>query len=141
MFISRMNSLFKILVKIMLKCDLHGYRFKEAKFKIIESLRKCFNQRKYSIHIIHGYHGHILKDYIESQEFLEDMKKEGFPLQMMKLSAAKRINLGESFFKINLKYSHHKQKRTNAHKKTKSITKILQKRKKINMIELQALLL
>ena len=63
----------------MHKIDLHGYRFVEGKEKIISEIKKCWKEKTGEIKIIHGYHGHIFKDYIESEEFLVDIINEGYP--------------------------------------------------------------
>ena len=125
----------------MIKCDLHGFRFKDAKFEIIKTLRRCFNMGEKILQIIHGYHGHDLKDYIEKDEFLKDMKEEGFYLKNITPSTEQRKNPGESIFKLNLKKPYNQQKRIKLHIKPRDITKILKGGKKINIIDLQALFL
>jgi DNA-nicking Smr family endonuclease len=62
----------------MFECDLHLYKYTEAIELIIQSLRTCWKSHVPAIRIIHGYHGHILKDYIGSPKFLTDMAAEGF---------------------------------------------------------------
>ena len=64
----------------MHEIDLHGYRFVEGKEKIISEIKKCWKEKTGEIKIIHGYHGHAFKDYIESEDFLVDVLNEGYPL-------------------------------------------------------------
>lgn len=81
----------------MIECDLHNYRFKEAIEEVIRYLRICWKQKINTIRIIHGYHGHVLKDYIESSIFLKDMKEEGF---IMKMNKNLSNNPGVSVFNL-----------------------------------------
>lgn len=64
-----------------MELDLHGLTLEEAKEEIIEPLRRCENNKDLNIRIIHGYHKHILKDFIRSQEFLEFAGTEGYILK------------------------------------------------------------
>ncbi|MHA1146353.1 MAG: Smr/MutS family protein [Candidatus Helarchaeota archaeon] len=48
----------------------------EAKEEILEALRKCENKGIRSICFIHGYHKHVLKDFITSQKFIEFTENE-----------------------------------------------------------------
>ena len=83
----------------MHEIDLHGYRFVEGKEKIISEIKKCWKEKTGEIKIIHGYHGHIFKDYIESEDFLVDVLNEGYPLTR-KSTPKNQNNRGESVFSL-----------------------------------------
>jgi hypothetical protein len=61
--------------------DLHNLRFKEGKDKIIEILNECLLSKETKIQIIHGYHGHIFKDYLRSSKFISDMVESGIMIK------------------------------------------------------------
>ena len=82
----------------MKSCDLHGLRFEEGKQKIIDMLNECLLTHDESIQIVHGYHQHAFKDYIQSPEFLKDMEDEGIYLERVK----KVMNPGITEFKLDL---------------------------------------
>jgi hypothetical protein len=83
----------------MHEIDLHGYRFVEGKEKIISEIKKCWKEKTGEIRIIHGYHGHTFKDYIESEEFLVDILNEGH-LLTRKSTPKNQNNRGESVFTL-----------------------------------------
>ncbi len=60
--------------------NLHGYRFVEGKEKIISEIKKCWKEKTGEIKIIHGFYGHIFKDFTQSEEFLVEILNEGYPL-------------------------------------------------------------
>lgn len=70
----------------MISCDLHQLRFEEGKEKIITKLNQCIIEKDYSIEIIHGYHGHVFKDYIQDIRFIQEMEEEGFYFKTMDIS-------------------------------------------------------
>ncbi|QEE16817.2 hypothetical protein DSAG12_02647 [Promethearchaeum syntrophicum] len=79
---------------------MHNNRFKEAIEKVLIYLRTCWKKKISKISIIHGYHGHILKDYIESSRFIKDMEDEGFFLKKINTKKQNKNNPGVSIFKI-----------------------------------------
>ena len=83
----------------MHEIDLHGYRFVEGKEKIITEIKKCWKEKTEEIKIIHGYHGHIFKDYIESEDFLVDVLDEGYPMARKSMPES-QSNRGESVFTL-----------------------------------------
>jgi len=80
----------------IIKCDLHGFRLFDAIEEIINIIEGCLSSGDNILYIIHGYrNGQVLKNYFHSQEFLEDMKVEGYKLKEMNIP-----NPGVSIFKI-----------------------------------------
>jgi len=80
-----------------LRCDLHNLELQEAKSKILFCLEECLITDKKEIEIVHGYkHGHVLKDYIESIRFKNEMAENGFKLEILK----KHIKVGSKRFSI-----------------------------------------
>ena len=64
--------------------------------EIIDFIEDCLSSGEKTIFIIHGYrNGQVLKNYLRSKEFLEDMKEEGY-----KLKELKHPKPGASMFKI-----------------------------------------
>lgn len=64
--------------------DLHNLSVKEAREKVKEILIK-YNELGYNeIKLIHGYRrGHALRDYFRSIEFIREMKKFGFDIDII----------------------------------------------------------
>ncbi len=92
--------------------------------------------------IIHGYHGHILKDWIESQAFLDEMNEEGYILNRRKCP---NNNPGISCFQLEIiKQSKNVQSSMNSKKITdeeilKKAKDKLKKGKKLNLFEARAI--
>ncbi len=124
----------------LLTCDLHNLRFQEAMDTILETLRQCWKKRIEKICIIHGYHGHILKDYIESKEFLEEMDQEGFYLEKSNREKKRNNNPGESIFVLvnlkNIKRRSNQKININLREKSFSLKKI-PAHKKMNLFEVR----
>ncbi|MEJ2248933.1 MAG: Smr/MutS family protein [Candidatus Lokiarchaeota archaeon] len=79
-----------------MKCDLHGFNLKDAIEEIMESIELCHLLGDNYLLLIHGYRrGQVLKNYIRSKNFLDDMKEKGFNVKPSKFS-----NPGASQFKI-----------------------------------------
>lgn len=77
-----------------MKIDLHGLELIGAKEELALQLEECQVMGVKEVIIIHGYqHGQILKNYIRSERFLEEMRKEG-----LKLKRKRFVNLGETAF-------------------------------------------
>lgn len=76
--------------------DLHGFYFEDGKDLIIKTMNECIVEGDPVIEIIHGYHGRIFKDYLESMEFLDDMENEGIYLE----DVCERPNPGKTIFRI-----------------------------------------
>ena len=68
-------------------CDLHGLRFEDGKDKLIMDLNDCVLKGETKIQIIHGYHGHSFKDYIQSADFIRDMEDEGIYLTLVGINS------------------------------------------------------
>ena len=82
----------------IIKCDLHGFRLFEAIEEIIGIIEGCLSSGYNLLFIIHGYrNGQVLKNYVRSKEFLEDMIREGY-----KLIELNHPNPGASRFKVIL---------------------------------------
>ena len=61
-----------------MKLDLHKHRFEEAQEVICFSLEECKVARDNTLEIVHGYkHGTAIRDYIRSDNFLNDITKIG----------------------------------------------------------------
>ena len=59
--------------------DLHGLYFSEAKLEVKEVLFEANKLGYKEIKLIHGYrHGHALRDYFRSDDFIREMKNLGF---------------------------------------------------------------
>lgn len=66
----------------MIKCNLHGFRFYEAIKEVQQIIEICLTSKDKYLLVIHGYRrGGVLKNYICSKEFLEDMADEGYILR------------------------------------------------------------
>ena len=66
---------------IKIRCDLHGLTLEDAKEEILCFLNTCWKAKNYYITCIHGHNrGHVLRDYLRSKRFLEEMQSEGFRL-------------------------------------------------------------
>ena len=59
-------------------------------------MNECIMDGDPNVEIIHGHHGHVFKDYIESEEFYIDMETEGICLEI----SYERPNPGVTMFKI-----------------------------------------
>lgn len=60
----------------MIEIDLHGFELVDAKSEIIFKLKE--NPEESTALIIHGYsQGRVLRSYIRSDKFKQDMKKQG----------------------------------------------------------------
>jgi hypothetical protein len=79
-------------------CDLHGLRFEDGKEKLIRDLNECIMKGETAIQIIHGYHGHSFKDYIQSADFIRKMEEEGIFLTLNGIHSKG----GMSEFKIDI---------------------------------------
>jgi hypothetical protein len=101
-FCPRQNIFSNFFLFIMIKCDLHGLTLKEAKDIIRDKIQECWEKGNPLLHLIHGYHGHVIKDYVESEEFLADMNEAGFPLERIIRQKKRTFNPGENFFRLSL---------------------------------------
>ena len=82
--------------RIIVKCDLHGFELAEAWVEILQALQECQINDDFYIEIVHGYkHGQILKDYILSSQFINDIAKAGFHLKKIR-----SLNPGTTLFSI-----------------------------------------
>ena len=62
--------------------DIHGFELNEAIDEISYILNACKIEGITEISIVHGYHhGQVLKNYIRSEGFLREMKREGYELR------------------------------------------------------------
>ncbi len=60
----------------MIEIDLHGFELVDAKTEIIFAIKE--HQDESTVLIIHGYNqGQVLRSYIRSDRFKQDMKKQG----------------------------------------------------------------
>ena len=67
--------------------DLHGLYVKEANIYVTGELIRCREKGFKGIKIVHGYrHGHSLRDYFRSQIFIDEMKKTGFNIKIVRIS-------------------------------------------------------
>ncbi|MHA1585345.1 MAG: hypothetical protein ACTSVU_02590 [Promethearchaeota archaeon] len=65
----------------LLELDLHGYELSEALVEIYMLIGEIDDSEQYEIKLIHGYHsGQVLKHYIKSTKFLQEMKKNNIHL-------------------------------------------------------------
>ena len=65
-----------------MQIDIHGFELNEAIDEISYTLNACKIEGIKEISIIHGYHhGQVLKNYIRSEGFLNEMKREGYELR------------------------------------------------------------
>ena len=65
-----------------MEIDIHGFELIEAIDEISYTLNICKIEGVKEISIIHGYHhGQVLKNYIRSEGFLREMKREGYELR------------------------------------------------------------
>jgi DNA-nicking Smr family endonuclease len=65
-----------------MEIDLHGMELWEALEEILYHLEECQAKGIHELSIIHGYHGGgILKNHIQSDKFIKEMKREGYQLQ------------------------------------------------------------
>ncbi|MBD3216058.1 MAG: hypothetical protein GF311_25825 [Candidatus Lokiarchaeota archaeon] len=65
-----------------MEIDIHGLHLWEAIDEILYFLEECRVKDIKEITIIHGFHhGRILKDYIQSDGFIREIKKAGFRLK------------------------------------------------------------
>ncbi len=77
-----------------MEIDLHGLELWDALEEILHHLEECRVKGIQEISIIHGYHGgRILKNYIQTDGFIKEMKREGYQLKRKESS-----NLGVSCF-------------------------------------------
>ncbi len=77
-----------------MKIDLHCMELIEAKEELALRIEEYQTLGVREIIIIHGYqHGQVLKNYIRSERFLEEMRKEG-----LKLKRNRFENPGETVF-------------------------------------------
>ncbi len=61
--------------------DLHGFNLKDAKEEVICTLEDILAKGQRKVAIIHGYrNGQVLKNYFQSEQFLEDMNANGYGL-------------------------------------------------------------
>lgn len=87
----------KILEVKRLKIDLHGFELATAKTELYYALKECIMNNDDEIEIVHGYqHGSVLKNYIESNYFIQDMKKSGFILRLKSMP-----NQGSTIFTVS----------------------------------------
>ncbi|WP_457556808.1 Smr/MutS family protein [Candidatus Harpocratesius sp.] len=81
-----------------MKIDLHGYELSDAIVEISYAIRELDLKNDHVIEIVHGFHsGQVLKNYIRSKKFLQDMKKDGYFLK-----ALSGNNPGSSFFLVTM---------------------------------------
>ncbi len=92
--------------------------------------------------IIHGYHGHVLKDWIESQVFLDEIHEEGYTLNRKKCPNS---NSGISCFQLEIIKSSKnvlrsiKSKTISDAERLNSAKEKLKKGKKLNIFEARAI--
>lgn len=68
---------------VYLKIDLHGLELATAKIELYYALQECIVNGDDELEIVHGYrHGTVLKDYIRSNSFIQDMKKDGIIVKL-----------------------------------------------------------
>lgn len=83
--------------RLKMKIDLHGCELITAKMELYYALEECIINDDDELEIVHGYqHGSVLKNYILSTSFINDMKKEGF---ILKLKSKK--NEGSTIFLVS----------------------------------------
>ena len=83
----------------MIKENLHRLILEDAKDEIFHCMRKAVINRDDKICFIHGYnHGTVIRDYIDSIEFRQDCKKEGFRISRV----FRYTNPGDTIIKIKL---------------------------------------
>ena len=69
------------------KVDLHGLYVREAILKVKETLFEFNELGDNEITLIHGYrHGHALKDYFRSDEFIREMENFGFAINLVQIT-------------------------------------------------------
>ena len=67
--------------------DLHGLYVKEAILKVKETLIEYYELGCDEITLIHGYrHGHALKDYFRSDDFIREMENFGFRINLVQIT-------------------------------------------------------
>jgi len=60
---------------------LHSYELWVALEEILYHLEECQAKGIREISIIHGYHGKVIKRYIQSEGFIKEMARDGFQLE------------------------------------------------------------
>ncbi len=62
-----------------MRCDLHGCKLIEAKDELMLKLEECQMNGDPLLEAVHGHHGGtVLRDYVRSREFLEEVTRNGF---------------------------------------------------------------
>ena len=62
--------------------DLHGFCLNDAVEEVVWKLNELISAGKEKLDIVHGFRrGQVLKNYFQSNRFLQDMKKFGFQLK------------------------------------------------------------
>jgi DNA-nicking Smr family endonuclease len=65
-----------------MEVDLHGLELSEAMVEIYQCLRECNKFHEDKITFVHGFHsGQVLKNYIRSPQFLQELQRNGFKLK------------------------------------------------------------
>jgi predicted HAD superfamily phosphohydrolase len=66
----------------IMEIDIHGMRLWEAIDEIIYRLEESRLHEDEALKVIHGYRrGKVLKDYIQSEGFIREMKRAGYSLK------------------------------------------------------------
>jgi hypothetical protein len=82
-----------------MRCDLHGCILIEAKDELMLKLEECQVNSDHLLEVVHGHHGGtVLRDYIRSREFLEEVTRNGFHVKGKNFS-----DDGMSLFHVILK--------------------------------------
>lgn len=85
----------------MKSIDLHGLELSEAIIEIVYCIREMDLSSDNMLEIVHGYHsGRVLKNYIRSKRFLQDINNEGYKIVPIKSNSN---NAGASYFKVSLR--------------------------------------
>ncbi|MHA1819430.1 MAG: Smr/MutS family protein [Promethearchaeota archaeon] len=64
----------------MLEIDVHGFYLEDAKYEILEKIDECLVIGEETLKVIHGYHTHIIRDYIRSRAFIDFARDNGYEI-------------------------------------------------------------
>ena len=80
--------------------DLHELSLWEAKDNILQAISQAYCDGELKIKFIHGYNrGTVIRDYLDSQEFVDDMMNEGIWVK----NVYRQTNPGVTFVIIDLR--------------------------------------
>ena len=70
-----------------MEINLHGFTLADALDEICYRLEECHASGEQEISLVHGHrHGAVIKDYIRSEGFLREMRRNGFELKRKRTS-------------------------------------------------------